>query len=190
MVDKIFISAEELLRDSLMLGVQVLKSDFRPSYIVGVWRGGAPVGISVQEILDFYKVPTNHIAIRTSSYGRGMVPSDTVQVHGLGYLIETMSYEDRLLIVDDVFDSGRSIDAIIKEIERLCRRNTPRDIRTATVYYKPAKNKTDRVPDFYIHKTDEWLVFPHEMHGLSREELLAHKPLPPEVYDLKPDVAE
>lgn len=185
MVEKTFITAEELLRDSLMLGIQVLKSDFRPSFIVGVWRGGAPVGISVQEILEYYEVQTNHIAIRTSSYGKGMTPDPNVKVHGLSYLVETIEHDDRLLIVDDVFDSGRSVDAVIKEIERLCRRNTPQDIRTATVYYKPTKNKTDRVPDFYIHETDKWLVFPHELHGLTKEELQQHKPLPAEAYELK-----
>ena len=185
MVEKTFIGAEDLLRDSLMLGVRVLQSDFRPSFIVGVWRGGAPVGISVQEILEFHDVTTNHIAIRTSSYGKGMVGSKDVKVHGLSYLVETINYEDRLLIVDDVFDSGRSVDAVIRDIERLCRRNTPQDIRIATVYYKPTKNKTDRVPDFFLHETDKWLVFPHEMHGLSEEELRAHKPLPPEAYDLR-----
>ncbi|MGF1605194.1 MAG: phosphoribosyltransferase [Rhodothalassiaceae bacterium] len=183
-MEKLFIRAEDLLRDSLMLGIQVLKSDFRPSYIVGIWRGGAPVGISVQEVLAYYNVPTDHIAIRTSSYGPGMVPAEEVQVSGMNYVIDTIEVHDRLLIVDDVFDSGRSVEAVIRELKRKCRRNTPEDIRVATVYYKPEKNKTDRVPDFYIHKTDTWLVFPHELQGLSLDELRQHKPLPPEAYEV------
>jgi hypoxanthine phosphoribosyltransferase len=40
----------------------------RPSFIVGVWRGGTPVGIAVQEILDYLGVQTDHISIRTSAY--------------------------------------------------------------------------------------------------------------------------
>ena len=44
------------------------ESGFRPNYIVGVWRGGAPIGIAVQELLDVLGVKSDHIAIRTSSY--------------------------------------------------------------------------------------------------------------------------
>ncbi len=53
----------------------------------------------------------------------------------------------------------------------------PENVRIATVYYKPSRNKTRLVPDFYVRATDEWLVFPHELKGLTREEILANKPL-------------
>ena len=68
MVEKNYISAQSLLEDSWQLGVSILKSGFHPNFIVGVWRGGTPVGIAVQEMLDFYGVHTDHISIRTSSY--------------------------------------------------------------------------------------------------------------------------
>ena len=42
--------------------------------------------------------------------------------------------------------------------------------------FKPNKNKTDRKPNYYIHETDKWLVFPHELDGLTIEELKANKP--------------
>jgi hypothetical protein len=32
------------------------------------------------------------------------------------------------------------------------------------------------VPDYYVHATEQWLVFPHELVGLSAEEIRAHKP--------------
>ena len=51
----------------------------------------------------------------------------------------------------------------------------PEDTRVATVYYKPEKRKTERVPDFYIHETNEWLVFPHELHGLTMDEIAKSK---------------
>ncbi len=28
-----------------------------------------------------------------------------------------------------------------------------------------------------MRSTDQWLVFPHEMQGLTREEILTHKPV-------------
>ena len=68
MEEKIYISAQQLLSDSFELGIRIFKSGFRPSFIVGVWRGGTPVGIAVQEMLDHLGVKTDHIAIRTSSY--------------------------------------------------------------------------------------------------------------------------
>lgn len=63
------------------------------------------------------------------------------------------------MIVDDVFDTGRSILAVLERISGLSRRNVPEIIRVATVYYKPNKRKVDLVPDYYIHATDDWLVF-------------------------------
>jgi len=175
--DKVFISAEQLMEDSLNLGKQILTSDFRPNFIVGVWRGGTPVGIAVQELLDFYGVETDHISIRTSSYsGIARRKSEAVRVHGLSYLIDKINEEDSLLIVDDVFDTGLSVKAIKDKLQRRARKNLPADVRVATAYYKPAKNQTDFEPDFYAHRTDGWLVFPHEMDGLSMAEINAHKP--------------
>ena len=49
---KTYINAQSLLEDSFRLGMQILESGFRPSFIVGIWRGGTPVGIAVQELLD------------------------------------------------------------------------------------------------------------------------------------------
>jgi hypoxanthine phosphoribosyltransferase len=75
------------------------------------------------------------------------------------------------LIVDDVFDSGRSVDALIKQIKQQMRLNMPHDVRIATPWYKPKNNKTDIVPDYYIRESDEWLVFPHELAGLTEQEI-------------------
>jgi len=80
-----------------------------------------------------------------------------------------------LLIVDDVFDSGRSVDALIKEIKKQSRLNTPGDIRVACTYYKPSMCAVDIIPDYYVHKSDEWLVFPHELDGLTNEEIIEGK---------------
>ncbi|WP_345550755.1 phosphoribosyltransferase [Microbulbifer aestuariivivens] len=172
---KHFISAQQLLNDSYALAEKVFQSGFRPNYIVGVWRGGAPVGIAVQELLQVMGVEADHIAIRTSSY-RGIGQRDKqVRVHGLSYLVERLQSHHRLLIVDDVHDSGLSIEQTIRDLQTACKQNTP-EIRIGTPYYKPQNNQTGREPHYYLHRTDQWLVFPHEIHGLSREEILTHKP--------------
>lgn len=174
--EKLFISAQQLLEDSVEIARQVLRSGFRPNFIVGVWRGGTPVGIAVQELLDYYGVTTDHIAIRTSSYANLDRVEAPVRVHGLSYLTRAMNAEDSLLIVDDVFDTGLSLKAILDKLKARSRKNLPHDIRIATAYYKPSHNKTNLKPDYCTHETDAWLVFPHEMSGLTRQELVQHKP--------------
>jgi hypoxanthine phosphoribosyltransferase len=177
MVAKTNISAQSLLDDSFRLGHMIMADGFFPDYIIGIWRGGTPVGIAVQELLKYHGHPSDHIAIRTSSYTGIEEQSDEVRVHGLHYIVENVNADDTLLIVDDVFDSGRSIDAVINRIHELSRRNAPEVIKVATVYYKPSKRKVPIVPDYFIHETEEWLVFPHELEGLTPEEVAASKPL-------------
>jgi len=174
-MQKIYISAQSLLKDSYTLGKQILESNFRPNFIVGVWRGGTPVGISVQEMLAFFGLKSDHIAVRTSLY-TGLDKRDRhVKVHGMDYLITHMNYSDSLLIVDDVFDTGRSIDAIMNTLDQKMRRNCPAQIKVATPWFKPNKNATTRIPDYYVHETDDWLVFPHELDGLSIGEIRSGK---------------
>ena len=174
-MDKLFIQADELLRDSFKLAWQVYESGYRPNYIIGVWRGGAPIGIAVQEFLDVLGVSSDHIAIRTSHY-KGIDQRDgRVQVYGLNYIIKQVESEDSLLIVDDVHDTGISIQKIILDLQTACKKNTP-EIKVATPYFKPKKNTTDRQPDFYIYETEKWLVFPHELEGLSLDEIIEFKP--------------
>jgi uncharacterized protein len=182
-MEKLFISAEELLRDSMELARRVLVSGMRPTFLVGMWRGGAPIGITVQEVLEYHSIHTDHIAIRTSSYAGIDLEHKTVRVHATDYLVSRLEAEDELLLVDDVYDSGRSLEAVIEELRRRCRRNLPERIRIATVYYKPKRRRSALIPDYYVHETDHWLVFPHEIQGLTREEILAHKPVGPSFFD-------
>jgi uncharacterized protein len=182
-MDKLFISADSLLRDSMELARMIVRSDFRPTFLVAMWRGGAPIGIAVQEVLEFHGVQTDHIAIRTSSYVGPDNQSKAVRVHALDYLVSRLSAEDALLLVDDVFDSGRSLEAVIAELRRRCRRNLPDRIRIATVYYKPTRNRSTLVPDYYVRTTQHWLIFPHEIQGLTREEIMQHKPIAADFFD-------
>ena len=183
MAEKRYLTAQELLLDSFELGIRIYKSGFVPSFIIGIWRGGTPVGIAVQEILDHLGVKTDHIAIRTSSYyGIGKRDKE-VRVHGLEYVIRHANWEDGLLIVDDVFGSGSSIKAVLETLKIKMRRNLPGDIRVATPWFKPKYNVTDIEPDYYLHATDQWLVFPHELDGLTREEILVNKQGMKEVFE-------
>jgi hypoxanthine phosphoribosyltransferase len=174
-MEKHFITSKELLLDSMRLAEQIYMRGYRPHFIIGVWRGGTPTGIAVQEYLDYLGIETDHIAIRTSSYYGIDMQSKEIHVHGLDYVIENVEADQELLIIDDVFDSGRSIRAIIDKLKLKCRRNMPASVKVACPWYKPSRNMTDITPDFYVHATDKWLVFPHEMQGLTIEEIRAGK---------------
>jgi hypoxanthine phosphoribosyltransferase len=163
--------------DWAQLARRVISSGFRPTFLVAMWRGGAPIGIAVQEVLEYHSIHVDHIAIRTSSYTGIDKQAKSVRVHAIDYLVSRLTAEDQLLLVDDVFDSGRSLEAAIAELKSRCRRNFPERYRIATVYYKSSRNRSSLLPDYYVLDTDKWLVFPHELVGLTKQEILEHKPV-------------
>ena len=171
MTEKRYLDAQQLLEDSMQLGVQVLESGFKPTFIIAIWRGGAPIGIAVQEVLKTQGVNADHIAIRTSSYHGIDGRDDEVKVFNMSYLIKKITHEDRLLIVDDVFDTGNSIEAVISHLKAKTRLNAPQDIRVAVPFYKPKRNQTTREPDYYLYETEQWLKFPHSLEGLTIDEM-------------------
>mgnify|MGYP001159565987 FL=1 len=172
---KIIISAQDLLYDSIDLGIQVLESGFKPTMIIAIWRDGTPVGMALQETLLYCGIELDHIAIRTSSY-TGVEKRNKVEVHGLNYIVKKICFDDRVLIVDDVFDTGNTIVSVIAELTSRARGNTPEDIRVAVPWFKPLCNQTDIKPNYYLRETSEWLVFPHELDSLSKEELRISRP--------------
>ena len=174
-MDKTYITAQELLEDSFRLAHMIYEDGFHPQFIVGIWRGGTPVGIAVQEYFEYKQLETDHISVRTSSYYGINKQAKKIRVHGLHYLVENANADDRLLIVDDVFDSGRSVAALIKAIRKQSRLNTPFEIRVACPWYKPTKKSVKFEPDYYLHESADWLVFPHELAGLETTEIIAGK---------------
>lgn len=184
-----FLQEGELVEDAFRLGVQIYESGFRPNFIVGLWRGGSAIGIYVQECLQTLGVATDHIALRTSyrgmqDYDRMVAsPEANIRVHGTHYLLDNLNREDRLLIVDDVFSTGYSIAAVLERLNGQLKRNMPADTRVATLYQRPGANRTGLQPDFCLHRSDDWLVFPYEMNGLSRDEIDTHKPYLADILD-------
>ena len=83
----------------------------------------------MQEVLEFNGIECDHIAIRTSSYTGIDQQSKTVRVHAVDYLVSQLTAEDQLLLIDDVFDSGRSLEAVVAELQRRCRRNMPEQVQ-------------------------------------------------------------
>ncbi len=179
---KNFLDEETLILDSFRLGVKIFESGFRPTFIVGLWRGGSSVGIYVQECLQTLGVETNHISLRTSyrgqpSYLEMVASADAeIRVHGTQYLLENLNASDSLLLVDDVFSTGKSVEAVIKRLSRHLKRNMPGQVRIATLWERPSFRETEVKPDFVQHQTEDWLVFPYEISGLTVDEIKTHKP--------------
>ena len=178
-----YVTETALIEDAFRLGVAVAESGFRPTFIVGLWRGGSAVGIYVQECLQRLGIETDHIAVRTSY--RGLPghavddPAREVRVHGTQYLLERLGHEDGLLIVDDVFGSGATMRAVTDRLAHRLKRNLPREVRTAAIWHRPGPDLVGGrrpAPDFRVHETADWLVMPYELAGLTLGDVRAHKP--------------
>jgi len=175
LIEKNYLSAEQTLADAYLLGAKILESGFLPDLIIGVWRGGTPIAIAIHELLMHQGIEADHIPIRSQLYKGIGERGKTVQVDGLDYVAARLDHIQRILIVDDVFDSGLSMAQILSDIALLAGEKTL-DCRVAVPWFKPGNNLTTYKPDYFLHTTDAWLVFPHELCGLNQTELLENKP--------------
>lgn len=168
--EKVYLNGNDQFVDSYRLARKIFDDGFRPDFVVGIWRGGTPIGIAVDEFLRVQGLPIKfHTAIKTQSY-TGIGQRREVEVMGLETVVNMCNSEDKLLLLDDVFDTGNSVKAVLEQFKSMARKNTP-EIRTACLWYKPAANQTGIVPDYWLHETEAWLVFPHELEGLTLEEI-------------------
>jgi len=171
---KKYIDARELLTDSFRLAAQVFESGFRPTFLIALWRGGAPIGIAITEYFTYQECPIrNHGAVRVSSYDHDKQRA-RVEIFRPECIAEQIEKHDKILIVDDVGDSGHTLQAYVQKLKDDVLVDIPdEDIKVATIYYKPKTSIFK--PNYYLHETDEWLVFPHELEGMSIEEIASNK---------------
>ena len=174
-MEKKYISANELSKDSFTLAEKIYQSGFRPEIIIGVWRGGSPVAIVINEFFDYLNLKTDHIPIRAKSYSGIGQQDKEIKLDGFEYIKQQLDPEKPILLVDDVYDSGRSIEAIVQELKHMFGQKISEQIKVAVPWYKPSYNQTGRAPDYFVHETDKWLVFPHELKDLTPEEIRENK---------------
>lgn len=60
-----------------------------------------------------------------------------------------------VVVIDEVWDSGTTIAAVVERIVAAGGRPT-----TAVLHYKPARSRVDLVPDHFVVETDAWVVYP------------------------------
>ncbi len=160
---------DEYLADCFRLAKKIWDDGYRPDFLVALWRGGTPPGIAIHELFrcqghDFY-----HTAIRTQSL-EGVGQGNGYDIRGLKHVIDDVESVHQMLIVDDLFDSGRTMYEVIEYLRRRARRNTPQ-IRVAAVYYRPEHRAFVVGPHYYLHSVSERPVFPHQLTALAPERL-------------------
>lgn len=170
MIEKEFISPNNLVRDSFVLAKDIFDSGYRPDVVLVLWRGGTPVGIVVHEFLLYKGIKTYHTAVKAESY-TGIEKRIEPKVEHLDPVLGDIKPESKVLVVDDIFDTGSTLKRVM---ELLAPR--VREVRSATLYYKTGKNLTDIEPDYFLRKTENWIVFPHELLDLSPEEIRRKDP--------------
>lgn len=163
-MSKIYVDANSLLLDSFKLAKNIHNSGYIPDKIIGVWRGGSLITFAIDEYFRFQGIKIRAYPLKVEAYS-GNNLNKKIYVYGFKDLSKQIKKNSNVLIIDDVFDTGSSLKRVVKDISMITK-----NIKIATVYYKPKKNKTKLKPDFYLHETNSWIVFPHELENLSLKE--------------------
>lgn len=115
-----------------------------------ITRGGMVPGCLISEKIDLRNILVAAVVYYTD-IGRTLDKPIFLQ-----FPSDTLLDGKRILVVDDVWDSGRTIVAVR---ERLNVVNCYH--RAAVLHYKPGRsNFRDQRPDFYADTTEDWLVYP------------------------------
>ena len=114
--------------------------------IVAISRGGLTFGHLLSDLL---RIPIATITIQSYT---------DIQAHGEIQITEKLHSPirgKRILLVDDVSDSGKTLKRAITYLKRF----GPASITTITMFYKP--HSVYR-PDFFARQTTKWILFPYE----------------------------
>ena len=130
------------------------------------------MGAAVHEFLKVNGLSLRHMPVKCASYtGIGESQSEVVFSHAED-VFASLAPGTKVLVIDDVFDTGRTAAAIHARMADIgC------DMRFACVYWKPEKNVTSFTPDFFVKKLNQWIVYPHEIEGLTPEEVVVKDPV-------------
>lgn len=134
---------------------QLVKKE-RPEVIVAITKGGLPIAtIMANKYLD--NPPIITIQLKETTHGSQKANYQAKRVDLISPLNSYPITNKRVLIVDDVSDSGSTIMEAVKITKKL----GPKKIITATLFYKP---RTRLIPDYYtkMFADDIWIVHPWE----------------------------
>ncbi|WP_306517836.1 phosphoribosyltransferase [Cutibacterium granulosum] len=145
--DKEILSWELFGQAQEELAQQIADSDFSPEVLVAVARGGMLPGGALTYSLGVKLTDAINVEFYTD------VNETLADPILLAPLLDTDSIRGRrILVVDDVADSGRTLALVLKLL-----RGFGAEVRSAVLYTKP---RTVVQPDFSWRTTDKWIVFP------------------------------
>jgi hypoxanthine phosphoribosyltransferase len=142
----------------LDLAQQIRRDDFNPEVIVGVSRGGWPPARVMSDLLQNPNLANMRVEFYKDIGVRNKKPRITQPV-----TMEVVG--KRALVVDDVSDTGHSLQAVANHL----RRKPVKELRVCAIYMKP---KSVFRPDYFSRTTKKWIIFPWErleaVHLISR----------------------
>jgi hypothetical protein len=167
MPNMLHIDPNALLVDTFRLGKKLYETGFRPRHAISIWRGGTPVGLGVDAYFRAQGLQIKHTTIATESF-TGIDQRGEVVIKGLEHLVEVVCPEDGLLIIDDVYETGRTIEKIVNTLRSQARANAPEQICVGTVHSKPEKHEYTEIPIVSLrnYPGDTWIDYPHELADL------------------------
>jgi len=173
----------DLERDnSLKLAHRIYSEGFIPDVIYVSLRGGAYLGNVISEYFKIVRKnerPVYYAAVVARSY-TDVAKADKVMVDGWTYSPDHLRVGDKILLVDDIFDSGKTINHLAQII---LDKGIPRkDLKIAVHDYKYFTDKEVQLPfqpdywcrkhDVSIHDDGYWIHYmSHELIGLTQSEL-------------------
>ena len=183
-MEKEFLPYDKVRNNALKMAHRIHMDGFIPNVIYVSLRGGVYLGNVISEYFKFVQPQTSPVyyaAVVARSY-TGVSEAEEVRVEGWTYTTEALRTGDKILLVDDIFDSGRTINHLAKIIMK---KGIPRgDIKIVVHDYKYFYDKKEQFPiqpDYWCRKhelsvnDDTWIHYmSHELVGLSREELEEH----------------
>ena len=137
MIRKTYVSANAYLRDSFRLARQVLDSGWVPDDLIALWRGGAPVGVSVHEFLHYHGLRPRHRVLQCHCYTGIQSHNHEVVFENADAIFNSVIPGSRVLIVDDVLDTGTTAQAVFARLA-----SAGAELRLATVYWKSRQCRT------------------------------------------------
>jgi len=179
---KEFLQFDTVRDNALKLAYRIFSDGFVPDVIYVSLRGGAYLGNIISE---YYKIvhkgtrPVYYAAVVARSY-TDVAKSDKVKVDGWTYSPDYLRVGDKILLIDDIFDSGRTINHLAQII--LDKGIPRRDLKIAVHDYKYFYDKKEQYavqPDYWcrkhetsIHDESIWIHYmSHELMGLKEAEL-------------------
>ena len=179
---KEFLPYDKVRNNALKLAHKIYTEGFIPDVIYVSLRGGAYMANVISEYFKLRRKnvrPVLFAAVVARSY-TDVQEYSKVMVDGWTYSPKYLRNGDKILLVDDIFDTGNTINSLVNI---LLERGVPRsDIKVAVHDYKYFPNKKEQLPiqpDYYCRKfvinnpeEDRWIHYmSHELVGLSQEEL-------------------